>query len=138
LSEDKRRSRLLSTGRGTPPEDVLERAEEEVRTICDRGLAELLLFAHEVATYVSKRGSTSVEDAARGAHQTADFDPAVFRSAASESLRIGAFRLVLVLDEAPDELVQLVVDGQDHHQPHRHQLISSRGDRGRHPCAHAA
>jgi hypothetical protein len=61
-----------------------------------------------VSPYISKHGSTSIEESARSANQTADFDSVTFRQEASESLRLGAFRLVLVLDEAPDELVQLV------------------------------
>jgi hypothetical protein len=61
-----------------------------------------------VAPYISKRGNTTIEDAARAADQSADFDSSIFRQQASESLRLGAFRLVLVLDQAPDELVQLV------------------------------
>jgi hypothetical protein len=61
-----------------------------------------------VAPYILKRGNASIEDAARSADQSTDFDSGSFRQEASESLRLGAFRLVLVLDEAPDELVQLV------------------------------
>jgi hypothetical protein len=61
-----------------------------------------------VAPYILKRGIASIEDAARSADQSTDFDSPSFRQEASESLRLGAFRLVLVLDEAPDELVQVV------------------------------
>jgi DNA polymerase-3 subunit alpha len=35
---------------------VLERAREEVAIICERGLADLLLFAHEVGQFCSQHG----------------------------------------------------------------------------------
>ncbi|MCA1648609.1 MAG: hypothetical protein LC797_25150 [Chloroflexi bacterium] len=56
-------ARILATGRGVPSSDVLERAREEVRTICENGLADLLLFAHEVGQFCTQRG---IQLAARG------------------------------------------------------------------------
>jgi DNA polymerase III alpha subunit len=46
--------RLAATGRNKASDDVLERVQEEVRTICEHGLADLLLFAHEVGQFCSQ------------------------------------------------------------------------------------
>jgi len=56
-------ARFLATGRGTSPQPVIARATEEVRTICASGLADLLLFSHEVAQFCTSRG---IRLAARG------------------------------------------------------------------------
>lgn len=56
-------ARLAATGRGEPSDEVLDRVHEEVRTICEHGLADLLLFAHEVGQFCSQRG---IPLAARG------------------------------------------------------------------------
>jgi DNA polymerase-3 subunit alpha len=48
--------RFAQTGRGALAPDLLERAREEVRTICEHGLADLLLFAHEVGQFCSQHG----------------------------------------------------------------------------------
>ncbi len=50
----------------------------------------------------------SLDEAVRGEDQTGTFDAAAFAEGVAASLAGGAFRLVLVLDEAPPELVQLV------------------------------
>jgi len=50
----------------------------------------------------------SIIEAARQRDQSGEFDERVFADGLAESLRAGSFRLVLVLDEAPSELVQLV------------------------------
>jgi hypothetical protein len=55
-----------------------------------------------------KREFSSLLDVARQADQSGDFEEAPFLDGLRSSLAEGAFRLVLVLDEAPDELVQLV------------------------------
>lgn len=52
--------------------------------------------------------AVSVVDAAERSDQTGEFDEDLFIEGLSESLQGGGFRLVLVLDEAPSELVQLV------------------------------
>jgi hypothetical protein len=52
--------------------------------------------------------ATSAADAARRSDQSGEFDDRLFSEGLAESLSAGAFRLVLVLDEAPSELVQLV------------------------------
>ena len=57
--------------------------------------------------HLDARGFASLPDAARQAAQTASFDDAQFTEALEEALRTGAFRLVLVLDDAPAELVRL-------------------------------
>ena len=54
--------RFAATGRGRPSESesesekILERVHEEVRTICEQGLADLLLFAYEVGQFCSQHG----------------------------------------------------------------------------------
>jgi hypothetical protein len=50
----------------------------------------------------------SLEEAVRDEDQTGTFDAAAFADGVAASLAAGAFRLVMVLDEAPPELVQLV------------------------------
>ena len=50
----------------------------------------------------------SLSEAMRDADQTGTFDEALFQAGLAASLAAGAFRLVLVLDEAPVELVQLI------------------------------
>ena len=51
---------------------------------------------------------TSLVDAASRADESGSFDEHGFRNGLADSLTTGSFRLVLVLDEAPSELVQLV------------------------------
>ena len=43
--------RFAETGRGKLTDEVLERARDEVQTICSSGLADLLLFSHEVGRW---------------------------------------------------------------------------------------
>lgn len=57
--------------------------------------------------HLDARGFASLPDAARQAVQTASFDDAQFAEELEEALQTGAFRLVLVLDDAPAELVRL-------------------------------
>lgn len=61
-----------------------------------------------LASHIARRPFASLADAAREVDQTGAFDEADFAAALEESLATGGFRLVLVLDEAPAELVQLV------------------------------
>jgi hypothetical protein len=58
--------------------------------------------------HLARRDATSIADAARTADQSGLFDARFFNENLIETLSAGAFRLVLVLDEAPTELVQLV------------------------------
>lgn len=59
-------------------------------------------------SHLDKAGAESVLDLVRASDQGAEIEAAEFREGLAESLVAGAFRLVLVLDEAPSELVQLV------------------------------
>lgn len=54
------------------------------------------------------RGFDSITSAVADGYQEAQLDPDRFEEGLRESLARGAFRLVLVLDEAPPELVRLV------------------------------
>ncbi len=58
--------------------------------------------------HLGKAEATSVLDLVHGSDQSAEIEDAEFAAGLVESLATGAFRLVLVLDEAPSELVQLV------------------------------
>jgi hypothetical protein len=57
--------------------------------------------------HLGAREYASLADAARQAEQTASFDEEAFKQMLAESLRRGNCRLVLVLDEAPAELIRL-------------------------------
>ncbi|MBV9323914.1 MAG: DNA polymerase III subunit alpha [Chloroflexi bacterium] len=56
LVDERLPARFAETGRGEPSADVLERASQEVQTICSSGLADLLLFAHDVGRFCAQRG----------------------------------------------------------------------------------
>jgi hypothetical protein len=58
--------------------------------------------------HLTRADVTSIAHAVSQADQAGEFDEREFGAALTESLTEGAFRLVLVLDEAPSELVQLV------------------------------
>ncbi|MEX2120647.1 MAG: hypothetical protein WD847_13725 [Pirellulales bacterium] len=58
--------------------------------------------------HLRQRGFDSLASCVSAANQTGSFDPENFATALSENLAEGRFRLVFVLDEAPDELVRLV------------------------------
>jgi hypothetical protein len=58
--------------------------------------------------HLEARDARSVLDLVRSSDQSAEIEDAEFRDGLIESLAAGAFRLVLVLDEAPTELIQLV------------------------------
>jgi DNA polymerase-3 subunit alpha len=49
-------ARFAETGRGEPPVEVVERTRDEVRTICTSGLADLVLFSHDVGRFCAERG----------------------------------------------------------------------------------
>lgn len=61
-----------------------------------------------VGPYLVGHELPSVAEAIRGSLQDASFDAEAFNAALTRSLELGSFRLVLVLDEAPPELVHLV------------------------------
>ena len=61
-----------------------------------------------LSSHLEKADATSILDLVRGSDQSAEIESAEFSDGLAESLAGGAFRLVLVLDEAPSELVQLV------------------------------
>jgi hypothetical protein len=72
----------------------LDRASiEEAEAVLEQGLR--------------KRGWKELAEAAASA-ESVDFEPGAFRGALEENLRHGRFRLVLVLDEVPTELIRLV------------------------------
>jgi hypothetical protein len=58
--------------------------------------------------HLEKAGADSVLELVRNSEQSAEVEAVEFSDGLAESLATGAFRLVLVLDEAPSELVQLV------------------------------
>jgi hypothetical protein len=64
---------------------------------------EVLLRSH-----LGRTDATSIADAVQRSDQSGQFDARVFNANLAQTLAAGAFRLVLVLDEAPSELVQLV------------------------------
>ncbi|HSW42736.1 MAG TPA: hypothetical protein VLM76_09530 [Patescibacteria group bacterium] len=61
-----------------------------------------------VGPYLEAKGWPSLAEAVRAATQDTAFDPDAFSTGVERSLALGAFRLVLVLDDAPAELVRLV------------------------------
>lgn len=73
-----------------------------------RGMAVATFEQQVLAYHLSQRGHTSVSAVVEAADQFGAFSPDLFASGLAESLRHGAFRLVIVIDEAPDELVRLV------------------------------
>jgi hypothetical protein len=58
--------------------------------------------------HLRSRGFENLADAVRATDQEGTFDPSTFAAGLDDSLRTGHFRLVFVLDRAPDELVRLV------------------------------
>ncbi|MEO6350885.1 MAG: hypothetical protein ABIP53_09560, partial [Candidatus Limnocylindrales bacterium] len=59
-------------------------------------------------SHLARIDATSIADAVQRTDQSGQFDARVFNDNLAETLVAGAFRLVLVLDEAHSELVQLV------------------------------
>jgi hypothetical protein len=58
--------------------------------------------------HLRERGHSSIFDAATATDQVGVIDRAPFEAVLSESLKAGEFRLVIVLDEAPPELLRLI------------------------------
>ncbi len=61
-----------------------------------------------VGPYLQAKGWPSLAEAVRATTQEASFDADALAAGLDRSLALGAFRLVLVLDEAPAELVHLI------------------------------
>lgn len=73
-----------------------------------KGVDPVALEREVLRSHIARRPYASLAEAAREADQTGNFDEEEFTAALADCLVTGAFRLVLVLDEAPVELVQLV------------------------------
>lgn len=65
-------------------------------------------FEEQLLRAGRSREFATLREAASSADQSGSFDAGMFDAGLHDSLASGAFRLVLVLDEAPAELVQLV------------------------------
>jgi hypothetical protein len=72
------------------------------------GMAIADLEQNTLALHLSQAGHASIADAVLASDQQGAFSREAFLRALEESLRHGRFRLVLVLDAAPPELVRLV------------------------------
>jgi hypothetical protein len=75
---------------------------------CLKGVQPDLLESSILRPHLHAGPYGSLAEAAQEADQSGQFDAQAFADGLAESLASGAFRLVLVLDEAPSELVQLV------------------------------
>ena len=105
-----------STGRVTIIEIKLRRSSEARRAV----VAQILMYAAflngmkidafeaSIRSHLGRRDAVSMADLVGQADQSGQFDAASFTDSVAESLASGTFRLVLVLDETPNELVQLV------------------------------
>jgi hypothetical protein len=58
--------------------------------------------------HLREQGVASLTEAAKNAHQEGVFDEDEFRRSLAAHLSAGSFRLVLILDSAPNELIRLV------------------------------
>jgi hypothetical protein len=73
-----------------------------------RGIDTDSLERDVLGAHLHKRGYESLAHAAVSNDQEGSFDPGSFAEDLAASLAEGRFRLVLVLDDAPDELIRLV------------------------------
>ena len=73
-----------------------------------QGLEPQFLEAVTLAAHLSRQGYGTIWEAVRNDDQEGALDEAAFGAGLADSLSAGAFRLVIVLDQVPDELVQLV------------------------------
>ncbi len=73
-----------------------------------RGLDPSHLEQQVLRRHLDQRGYKSIGDAVAASDQEDSFDVDAFSSGLAESLGQGRFRLVVVLDEAPDELIELI------------------------------
>jgi len=73
-----------------------------------RGLTTDSFERDVLGTHLQQRGFENLASAAAEADQEGAFDPEGFLDGIGECLRSGSFRLVLVLDDAPEELIRVV------------------------------
>jgi hypothetical protein len=73
-----------------------------------KGLDPTFLEGNLVDGYLREHELHSLRDAVAAEDQEGSFDPQIFSEGLAECLSSGHFRLVLVLDEAPEELAALV------------------------------
>ena len=73
-----------------------------------RGIDPSALETGPLQKHLHQRDFETIEEAVRADDQEDLFDAATFRAGLSESLATGKFRLVIVLDDAPNELAVLV------------------------------
>lgn len=73
-----------------------------------KGLSSEAVERDVLGRHLRERGYGSLQDAVASNDQEGSFDPMTFSEGLAECLTQGHFRLVLVLDEAPRELVTLV------------------------------
>jgi hypothetical protein len=73
-----------------------------------RGWDAIHLEQQVLAEHLQKRSYPTLADAVKGNDQEGSFDAASFGSTLAESLALGSFRLVFVLDDAPADLIRLV------------------------------
>ncbi|GAA3345447.1 hypothetical protein GCM10020358_52560 [Amorphoplanes nipponensis] len=73
-----------------------------------QGLDPQYLQSATLAVHLSRQGNSTIWEAVHNDDQETALDEAAFADGLAASLSAGAFRLVIVLDQVPDELVQLV------------------------------
>lgn len=73
-----------------------------------QGLDPHQLESQVLSSHLGKRGCRTVLDAVEADDQEHALDAQAFSDGVADSLAQGNFRLVIVLDDAPDELVQLI------------------------------
>ena len=71
------------------------------------GMEQTTLEQVVLSQHLHARGFKSLADAIESNDQEGSFDAGTFSAGIAESLKLGQFRLVFVLDEAPDELMRL-------------------------------
>lgn len=72
------------------------------------GMAQTTFERDVLGKHLAGLGYDSLSAAVDGNDQQGSFNPSAFAAGLEESLKSGRFRLVIVLDRAPDELVRLV------------------------------
>lgn len=72
-----------------------------------KGTSATLLEQAILGQHLSKRGYASIADAVSASDQQGSFDAASFAQGLAQSLEEGGFRLIVVLDEAREELIRL-------------------------------
>jgi hypothetical protein len=72
------------------------------------GMDQRVLEQDILCQHLHKRGYENLAHAVESNDQEGSFDAETFATGVGESLKLGRFRLVFVLDEAPEELIQLL------------------------------